>query len=111
MPVNKATSKRWRDKRVARNKIKYKALCESSTCAVCSRTPPLRIEWHHLDPSQKEDYVSTMVGGQRGWATILKEINKTVPMCYKCHRLIEALKLIDDPSLVDKAWHFLSLCP
>ena len=42
-------------------------------------------DWHHLDPSNKEDRPSRLL--TRKWSTLKKELDKCVFLCANCHRL------------------------
>ena len=76
--------------RVHRNTEKLKEwwneLKRTQGCAVCGECDPACLDWHHLDPTQKEVHPSDMV--RRGWARdrILTELAKCIVLCANCHR-------------------------
>ena len=46
-------------------------------------------DFHHVDPSQKEAKIATMMG-RNSWEKIKKELDKCMLVCANCHREIHA---------------------
>ena len=67
-----------RNKRVLAER---RALLEPFSCASCGNTDPTVIEWHHIDPSEKEKDVYKCGSEEKFWDEILK----CVPLCGNCH--------------------------
>ena len=63
--------------------VEYKA---SLKCMHCEEDDSCCLEFHHVDPEQKDRDVTAMVGG--GWSIkkILEEIAKCLVLCANCHR-------------------------
>lgn len=51
-------------------------------------------DFHHLDPTEKEKGLSSMVMGK--WEKITAELDKCVLLCSNCHRIHHFGKTIDD---------------
>lgn len=65
------------------------------------------LDFHHLDPSQKEFNLSVT---NNGWNKLLKEVDKCVLLCSNCHRMIHAgvINLPDDSASEETTltkWH------
>ena len=69
----------------------YKA---SLKCSVCPEDDPCCLDFHHLNPEEKEISISNAINS--GWSKdrILKEINKCIILCSNCHRKLHAGKLV-----------------
>lgn len=60
-------------------------------CIVCGEEENVCLEFHHIDPSQKEFQVGNAIG--RSWEKILDEIRKCVCLCSNCHKKVHAEKI------------------
>ena len=84
----------WRN-RTKENLIK----AMGSKCAKCNySTTNSALEFHHLDPNQKNDTVSNMFRNPRKIESIIDEAKKCVLLCANCHR-----------ELHDKLWDIQSI--
>ncbi len=61
-------------------------------CTLCSEKDACCIDFHHTDPSTKDDSVA-MIARKLNKKKIQKEIDKCVRVCSNCHRKIHAGKL------------------
>ena len=54
-------------------------------CEICSENHPATIQFHHIDPKEKELEISLAINN--GWSInkILSEINKCQVLCANCH--------------------------
>jgi|GEM_PF-5142169 len=59
-----------------------------ASCIVCGESDPLFIDYHHL--RDKKYRISRMINKPYAKKTILKELEKCVPVCNRCHREIHA---------------------
>src|SRR5437870_1590472 len=61
----------------------YKA---ALACLDCGEAHPATLDFHHLDPSEKERSLGDI--GKYGWsrAKVLAKIDKCVILCANCHR-------------------------
>ena len=75
-----------------RNRQQYKQYKNAQQCAICDG--PME-EFHHIKPKEKVVNVSQLVSHSQTWPRIKKEIDKCIPVCRGCHRLIEAYILIE----------------
>ncbi len=60
-------------------------------CAVCGESDPACLDFHHLEPSEKENDPSQMMSHSK--KTILEELAKCVCLCANCHRKEHAGRL------------------
>jgi len=67
---------------------KLSALKSSLKCLKCNEADPACLEFHHLDPSQKEYGIASMV--QLKWDKLMLEISKCVCLCSNCHKKFHA---------------------
>lgn len=63
------------------NKIK-----ESFTCAKCGDNRFYVLDFHHLDPSIKEETIARMLSNSASQEKIKEEIQKCICLCSNCHR-------------------------
>jgi len=62
-------------------------LMSEKACELCGEDDLVTLDWHHLDPAQKDHNVAKMYksfGRQR----ILEEISKCQCLCANCHRKV-----------------------
>lgn len=90
--MNKAAYRKrplhYREKRkqtVERHKNRYVEWKATQKCLFCGEKEPICLDLHHKDPAQKDFVISEMVT-QRGWKSLMKEIEKCVVVCSNCHR-------------------------
>lgn len=55
-------------------------------CIKCGEAEPCCIDFHHLDPDEKEFGIAGSL--HRKWETILTELEKCIPLCANCHRKV-----------------------
>lgn len=60
------------------------SLKENKTCAKCGCSKYYLLDFHHIDPSQKEFSISDNPHAKI--QTLLKEIKKCICLCSNCHR-------------------------
>lgn len=68
----------------------YNALMKDKCCTYCPENCIPCLDWHHLDPSTKNENISKMMNSCRTFNTILEEMNKCIVVCSNCHRKIHA---------------------
>ena len=87
-------NKKRQQKNVQLNKQRLKeCLVEHKrrlSCSVCSESESICLDFHHLDPKEKDFNIAEASFNGKGWSTILKEINKCVVLCSNCHRKVHA---------------------
>ncbi len=73
----------------ARRRVQLKAwldeLRASHVCEACGEKTPECLQFHHVDPSEKDLEISKVIG--HGWSKerILREIAKCRVLCANCH--------------------------
>lgn len=56
------------------------------SCEFCGEADPCCLDWHHMDPSQKEFTVSHMWSHSIRREVVEREIAKCILICANCHR-------------------------
>ncbi len=74
------------NKKKNNNRMWFKEFKATLKCEQCGERHPACLEFHHTDPKQKEQHISTAV--QSGWGLnhIEDEIKKCIVLCSNCHR-------------------------
>lgn len=57
-------------------------------CIVCGETEPVCIDFHHINPVDKEFTIGKHRSRSKEW--LLQEISKCVCLCANCHRKVHA---------------------
>jgi len=55
-------------------------------CRKCGEKRYYLLDFHHIDPSIKEDTVSRMISNRNSIEQIQEEIKKCIVLCANCHR-------------------------
>lgn len=55
-------------------------------CATCAEKHPAALDFHHVDPEEKEISPSRLASKGWGRARIKKELDKCIVLCANCHR-------------------------
>ena len=55
-------------------------------CAKCGESRGYVLDYHHIDPSVKENTVARMTSNNYRLDTVMEEITKCVVLCSNCHR-------------------------
>ena len=76
-----------------------KAQCK---CAKCGDSRGYVLDFHHKDPSVKEDTVSRLVSNNAPLSKIKEEIDKCVVLCANCHREFHYLEKRDSTISIEK---------
>lgn len=87
---------------VRKNNIKHIAEMRELTnslksqCCVCGESEKVCLDWHHLNPSEKDFNIGMAVSKNLSKKKILAEIKKCICVCSNCHRKIHA-GIIESP--------------
>lgn len=73
--------KRWRNKTKERMTESMGGECVCCGYKVCQRS----LDFHHLDPSEKELSFGKMRAEPHAWSKIVEELRKCVLVCSNCH--------------------------
>lgn len=65
---------------------KFENLKKTFSCK-CGQSHIATLDFHHIDPKQKEFEVSQAIAIGWSWTKIEKEIEKCIVMCANCHRI------------------------
>ena len=74
-----------RRKRIEKRKL-IAAYLHANPCSDCGETDIRCLDFHHVDPSEKEYGISRMVQDRFPDHKILEEIAKCIILCANCHR-------------------------
>ena len=55
-------------------------------CTKCNFSHPAALDFHHEDPTQKENVVSNLISNGQ-FARAYEEIKKCIVLCANCHRI------------------------
>ena len=55
-------------------------------CSTCGENHIACLEFHHLDPTKKEELVSKLIAYSGSKKRIMKEVEKCIVLCANCHR-------------------------
>ena len=86
--TKKAAVLEGKRKLAERNRAAYKAWKETLSCTLCSERDACCLEFHHLDPAEK-DYTLSKIAG-KSMRFILKEAAKCIVLCSNCHKKVHA---------------------
>lgn len=99
--LRKAKHKEYSRKYYEANKDKHKALTKANRavgkarwilfksslkCTKCGFDHPAALDFHHIDPSEKENIVSNLVSSGC-FAAAMEEVQKCIVLCANCHRI------------------------
>lgn len=57
-------------------------------CSKCGFQHPAAIDFHHVEPDKKEHNLFSMVNSGFTIENIKKELEKCIPLCSNCHRIL-----------------------
>jgi hypothetical protein len=67
-------------------KDKWIAFKSTLKCTKCEQNHPAALDFHHTDPSEKENLVSKLVSNGC-FAAAMEEVQKCIVLCANCHRI------------------------
>lgn len=87
MSISKSDAvKAWRK----RTKIRMLAAM-GDECQICNYSKcPEALEFHHIDPSEKDFSFGKVYASPKSWKKICAELKKCVLLCANCHREVHA---------------------
>ena len=71
----------YEDKKELVTNIKLQLKCQK-----CGENKDYMLDFHHLDPSQKEETIARMMSNNYRIDKVLDEIKKCITLCANCHR-------------------------
>lgn len=74
-------------------KDRFEEFKSGQCCVVCGESEICCLDFHHLDPDQKDVDIAIAVNWGYGWERIQEEVSKCVVLCANCHRKVHAGKL------------------
>ena len=82
----KANARRGSKLRRARSQKWWNEYRVGLSCEICGESHIATIDFHHIDPSEKDRSIRAMVDGKYSIPRILQEIAKCRVLCSNCHR-------------------------
>ena len=74
--------KKWR-----RNTKLKLITCMGSKCQICGYNKSQNaLEFHHIDPEEKDFSLSNTRANPKNWSTLIKELQKCILLCSNCHK-------------------------
>lgn len=67
----------------------FEAFKATLACVVCGETASECLDFHHLDPTQKEQTIANLAS-RRSVEGLQKELDKCVVLCSNCHRKVHS---------------------
>lgn len=81
------TNRRWRK----RQKQLFQEYKNKLKCEICGEDEMICLDFHHLNPKEKEGDISHLLLKQnRSFKRVLEEVEKCVVLCSNCHRKVHA---------------------
>lgn len=78
--------KEYRKRYYLKRKAFLRSLKENVPCAHCGNSyPPVAMDWHHLDPKEKDFSISRL--WNQAEDKLKAEIEKCILLCAVCHRI------------------------
>lgn len=72
---------KYHERKQVINEIKQECKCQK-----CGETREYVLDFHHIDPSQKDFTISRMSANRNNMEQIKQEIAKCIVLCANCHR-------------------------
>jgi transcription elongation factor Elf1 len=72
-----------RRKKIKQEFIEFK---KTLKCSRCSEDDFVCLDFHHIDPSQKEISIATAIHNSLSMEKIKQEVDKCIVLCSNCHR-------------------------
>ena len=72
---------KYQEKKQAVQQLKTESKCEK-----CGESRGYVLDYHHIDPTQKENTIARMTSNYYSLDRVHKEIEKCVCLCSNCHR-------------------------
>lgn len=70
----------------AKNKKQWDRYKSTLSCINCGFKHPAVIDFHHVNPEEKEYAVNDLVSNKQ-WVKVYEEIKKCIALCANCHRI------------------------
>ena len=70
-------------------KARWDTFKRTLKCTQCGFNHPAALDFHHVDPSEKENLVSKLVSNGC-FAAAMEEVQKCIVLCANCHRVHHA---------------------
>lgn len=91
---NKAVYINRNQERRKKRKEWFEEITKNDKCLFCNEKEKCCLDYHHVNPQEKDDEVKKMLNEFRSKKKVLKELEKCICVCANCHRKIHAGILI-----------------
>ena len=89
---------RYRQKKTEIQDLKLGLKCQKCGYDRCGAS----LEFHHLDPEEKEERISRMISNNYNLERVKEEIEKCIVLCSNCHREFHFLNNNDKDYTIEK---------
>lgn len=86
-------------KQYAFKKNKLEEQKSQMKCAKCGESRGYVLDFHHIDPAQKENTIARMTSNKSNLNDIQKEVDKCIVLCANCHREFHHFEKINNLTL------------
>lgn len=77
-------------------------LKQQCKCAKCGESRSYLLDYHHLDPAEKESTVARMISNNYSLDKVYSEMKKCIVLCSNCHREFHYFNNNDKNFTIDK---------
>ncbi len=84
--TTKAATKLRIKERSSSNKKQWDLYKSTLKCVKCNFAHPAALDFHHVDPKEKEYSISALVSN-KSFTKAMKEAKKCIILCANCHRV------------------------
>lgn len=78
-------------------KVRLNTIKAANGCVLCEENDPVCLEFHHLDPREKDFYMGN--ARRKRWRDLISEMKKCTVLCSNCHKKVHARGTVIDPSM------------
>lgn len=84
---------------------KFRLWKSTLSCCLCGESDEVCLDFHHVDPTQKEYDITALASSNQSAAKLSEELKKCVVACRNCHAKIHKYKLhIPDVGVIFNGW-------
>ena len=70
-------------------------------CAKCGETRGYVLDYHHVDPNEKDNTIARLTSNSTKIENVLEEVKKCIVLCANCHREYHYLQQLNNELTID----------
>ena len=70
-------------------------------CAKCGETRGYVLDYHHVDPNEKDSTIARLTSNSTKIENVLEEVKKCIVLCANCHREYHYLQQLNNELTID----------